>query len=94
MIFYIFLIALLNLGVGFAVAVYFGRSNRRRITEDPEETPSEPTSWSSHGDAEAARAALQAELFSRKRILNTEAEPPPEETDNSVAKLSATGGDA
>jgi hypothetical protein len=80
MIAYIFLIALLNLGLGYAVAVYLCRNRTPALATD-----SEPAQQSSAEDAAPAPALPAAPPSSPDTPADAEPESVPPETDQVVA---------
>jgi hypothetical protein len=81
---YILLIALVNLGFGFALAAYWGRNRLPSAPEDPA-----PASPSSAEDAAAARASFQAHLASRRNPGDAGAESVTPEADDAAAEPAA-----
>jgi hypothetical protein len=92
MVWYILLIALLNLGIGFGVAVFLGAGHSREAGEDtapglPESIPGDPPV-----DTAAAMATLQAHLTSHKSPMDAQTELSPVESEEAVSEPVAVNG--
>jgi hypothetical protein len=92
MVWYIILIALLNLGIGFVVAVFLGAGRSREAVEDTAPGPPESIPGAPPVDTAAAMATLQAHLTSHKSLTDAPMELSPVESEEAVTEPVAVNG--